>query len=196
MRECIFIGACLALDQVAEHQSTTGFLRSSLGWGHRRTQRGENFLWTGGLPLFLVVMTLPFLNAHTIFKSCYGSNMGLFSPLDCTGNHPNQFESAQFTTSLILWHEIASCVVVPLQHFFWGLIGWVSPLSLGKCWENYRWKLWVRGGKLADNVNPVPWLTSLFYDCRSLKNAVVSDRCHSRGTNGFKLWDVFIGHKT
>lgn len=38
MSECIFKGARLALDQVP---STTGFLRSRLGWGHRRTWRGK-----------------------------------------------------------------------------------------------------------------------------------------------------------
>lgn len=78
--------------KVPVHQSTAGFLWSSLGWGHRRTQEREKSLSTGGLPLFLVVMTLPaFLNSAHIFKSCYGSSMGLFSPLDCTGNHLNRF---------------------------------------------------------------------------------------------------------
>lgn len=112
--------------KVPVHQSTVGFLRSSLGWGHRRTQEREKSLSTGGLPLFLVVMTLPaFLNSAHIFKSCYGGSMGLFSPLDCTGNHSHRFVWLCSTRPHLLYSDIElhhAYVGYHLSFFFWGLI--------------------------------------------------------------------------
>lgn len=170
---------------VIEHQATTRFLWSSLGWGHRRTQRGKIPFELAVCRLFLVVMTLPtFLNGAHIFKSCYGCSMGLFSP---TWLHwrPSQpicltlLNSAHFFF-FVLWRWVASSVDVPLQLFFWGFWWFregVSLLSRSQCWENYHWISWVRGSseiRHADNeTSAPPRLTSVFLDGSSLKKAAV-----------------------
>lgn len=118
-------------------------------WSRPRPQENserENSLWTGCLPLFSVVMTLPtFLNSTHIFKSCYGSSTGLFSLLDCIGNHPNRFVCLCSTPRIfnvlpdIQLHHAKMCSYSFLFEV-WLFTKEVSPSSRSKCWKNYRWR--------------------------------------------------------
>lgn len=127
----------------------------------------ENSLWTGGLPLFSVVMTLPtFLNSAHIVKSCWSCCIWFFFhqliAMETSLNDLSEFLNSPHPLNADM--ELHHASMRHLSFFlFGGLIVQERSLS-SRCWENYRWRSEVSGSKIghADNVTLLPCLTSLF----------------------------------
>lgn len=107
--------------KVPEHQSTAGFLWSSLGWGHRRIREGKFPLnWRSATVLGCNDLTNILNSTHIFNKSRYGSST--FHHLIALETILTDLSAPLRHTSFIHRHQIASCIDAPLQLFFWGLI--------------------------------------------------------------------------
>ena len=95
------------------------------------------FNWRPATVLGCNDFTSVFLSGVHIFKSCYGSSMGLFSPLDCAGKHRYWFVWL-CSTHHVSYALTSSCIMCGFC-FFPPNVSLDEEGSLwSKRWENYR----------------------------------------------------------